>query len=103
MPYFARGLNVAKAAVLFPFSVFGPLLLFLIRKDRVVCGNCKALLPGEVHIPLGDTFNPSPRSLEAHAAGAGPPAGPGPGREGAGQRRRSPTWSGAAGAARARP
>jgi hypothetical protein len=66
MPYFARGLNVAKAAVLFPFSVFGPLLLFLIRKDRVVCGNCKALLPGEVHIPLGDTFNPAPRSLDAH-------------------------------------
>jgi hypothetical protein len=66
MPYFARGLNVAKAAVLFPFSVFGPLLLFLIRKDRVVCGNCKALLPGEVHIPLTDTFNPAPRSLESH-------------------------------------
>jgi hypothetical protein len=66
MPYFSRGLNVAKAAVLFPFSVFGPLLLFLIRKDRVVCGSCKALLPGEVHIPLGDTFNPAPRSLEAH-------------------------------------
>jgi hypothetical protein len=66
MSYFARGLNVAKAAVLFPFSVFGPLLLFLIRKDRVVCSNCKSLLPGEVHIPLGETFNPAPRSLEAH-------------------------------------
>jgi hypothetical protein len=66
MPYFSRGLNVAKAAVLFPFSVFGPLLLFLIRKDRVVCSNCKALLPGEVHIPLTETFNPAPRSLEAH-------------------------------------
>ena len=64
MPYFARGLNVAKAAVLFPFSVFGPLLLFLIRKDRVVCSNCKALLPGEVNIPLLETFSAAPASLE---------------------------------------
>ena len=97
MPYFARGLNVAKAAVLFPFSVFGPLLLFLIRKDRVVCGNCKALLPGEVHIPLGDTFNPSPRSLEAHQQALARRQDPAlVEKELVSQE--SPTWNGAAGA-----
>jgi hypothetical protein len=65
MPYFSRGMNVAKGAALFAIFPLAPLLLFLIRKDRVVCGNCKALLPGEVNIPLLDSFSANPRSLEA--------------------------------------
>jgi hypothetical protein len=44
--YFARGTNVAKMVVLFPFThVVGPLLFFLVRKDRFICTQCLGLLP----------------------------------------------------------
>jgi hypothetical protein len=58
LPYFARGMNIAKLALLFPFTSFiGPLVLFLIRKDRLVCGVCKSLLPGEVAMPMLSAFS----------------------------------------------
>jgi hypothetical protein len=66
LPYFARGINIAKLALLFPFTSFvGPLVLFLIRKDRLVCGYCKALLSGEVHMPMLSAF--SSTAVEDHA------------------------------------
>jgi hypothetical protein len=58
MPYFSRGMNIAKAALLFPFTSFvGPLVLFLVRKDRLICSLCKSLLPGEVAMPFVGAFS----------------------------------------------
>ena len=67
IPYFSRGLNVAKAAALFPLTAFGPLVLFLFRKDRVVCANCHALLPGNLHVPLLESFSSEPESFKSGA------------------------------------
>ena len=63
MPYFSRGINIAKLAVLLPFTFVGPLLFFLIRKDRLVCSWCRALLPGELPLPLLDAFESSPPAI----------------------------------------
>jgi hypothetical protein len=58
MPYFSRGVNIAKAMVLMvPFNVFGPMLFFFMRKDRFICGACSRLLSGEAAIPLLQTFS----------------------------------------------
>jgi hypothetical protein len=65
VPYFSRGINIAKLAVLLPFTFVGPLLFFLIRKDRLVCSWCRALLPGEVSLPLLDAFESSPSAMGA--------------------------------------
>src|SRR5581483_2897869 len=38
LPYFSRGVNIAKAlALMIPFSVVGPLAFFFLRKDRLIC------------------------------------------------------------------
>jgi hypothetical protein len=63
VPYFSRGINIAKLAVLLPFTFVGPLLFFLIRKDRLVCSWCRSLLPGDVPLPLLDAFESSPAAL----------------------------------------
>jgi Double zinc ribbon len=63
VPYFSRGINIAKLAVLLPFTFVGPLLFFLIRKDRLVCSWCRALLPGELPLPLLDAFESAPSSM----------------------------------------
>jgi hypothetical protein len=52
-PYFSRAANVAKAVFLFiPFSIIGPLLFFLLRKDRRICTICQAILKGDGAVPL---------------------------------------------------
>jgi hypothetical protein len=57
-PYFNRGVNVAKALFLMiPLSFFGPLFLFFLRKDRLICGACKGLLGTEVAMPLLQGFS----------------------------------------------
>jgi hypothetical protein len=63
VPYFSRGINIAKLAVLLPFTFVGPLLFFLIRKDRLVCSWCRSLLPGELPLPLLDAFESSPPAI----------------------------------------
>jgi hypothetical protein len=63
VPYFSRGINIAKLAVLLPFTFVGPLLFFLIRKDRLVCSWCRSLLPGDVPLPLLDAFESAPAAL----------------------------------------
>jgi hypothetical protein len=63
VPYFSRGINIAKLAVLLPFTFIGPLLFFLIRKDRLVCSWCRSLLPGELPLPLLDAFESSPPAI----------------------------------------
>ncbi len=63
VPYFSRGINIAKLAVLLPFTFVGPLLFFLIRKDRLVCSWCRSLLPGDVPLPLLDAFESAPSAL----------------------------------------
>jgi hypothetical protein len=58
--YFSRGANVAKAMLLFiPLSFFGPLLFFLLRKDRLICSICKGMLSGEASVPLLQAFSTS--------------------------------------------
>jgi hypothetical protein len=71
-PYFSRGINVAKLAILLPFTFVGPILFFLIRKDRLVCSWCRALLPGELQRGMFDAFSPLP--LAAMPEGALVPA-----------------------------
>jgi hypothetical protein len=72
MPYFSRGVNIGKAAVLMlPFNVLGPLVFFLFRKDRMICSTCMRVLPGERPLALLDAFSASgARALEG-PAGAG--------------------------------
>ncbi len=55
--YFSRGRNVAKLILLLPFSMIGPLLFFFYRKDRIICGNCRHLLPQEAHRGLLGPMN----------------------------------------------
>ena len=43
--YFSRGLNIAKLVALFPITFVLSILFFFLRKDRLVCGNCRKLLP----------------------------------------------------------
>jgi hypothetical protein len=42
--YFARGANVAKLVVLLPVYFVLSLLFYFVRRDRLICGNCKKLL-----------------------------------------------------------
>src|SRR5262249_34527664 len=58
LPYFSRGVNVAKAmALMIPFNVIGRMLFFFVRKDRFICGACNGLRSGEAAIPLLQTFS----------------------------------------------
>lgn len=43
--YFARGVNIAKLVALLPFSIFPPLVFFLLRRERLICSTCHGLLP----------------------------------------------------------
>lgn len=53
VPYFSSGFNIAKAMVLaIPFSFPGPLLFFLLRKDRLICCHCKTLVSRHEATPL---------------------------------------------------
>ena len=63
LPYFSRGLNLAKSAGLLLLSPLGPLVFFLLRRDRVLCSWCKHLLPDEVDVPLLDSFSSTPVGL----------------------------------------
>lgn len=49
--YFSRGLNVAKLVALLPVNFILPILFFFLRRDRLVCGNCRKLLPAAA--PMG--------------------------------------------------
>jgi hypothetical protein len=52
-PYFGRAANIAKALVLMiPFNVVGPLLFFLMRKDRFICSACSRLLKDSASAPM---------------------------------------------------
>ena len=62
VPYFSRGINVGKAAFLFLLTPAAPLVFFFLRRDRAVCSWCRSMLPGEVDVPLLDTFSPTPLS-----------------------------------------
>lgn len=42
--YFSRGINVAKLVMLLPINFVLPILLFFLRRDRLICGNCNKLL-----------------------------------------------------------
>ncbi|HEY0715913.1 MAG TPA: hypothetical protein VGF45_24735 [Polyangia bacterium] len=63
VPFFSRGFNLAKAAVMLPLSPIAPLVFFLIRRDRLVCSWCKNILPGEASLSLLDSFSSSPTGL----------------------------------------
>jgi hypothetical protein len=70
VPYFSRGVNIAKLVVLLPFtSVVGPLLLFFLRKDRFVCTWCRAMLPLEAPVGLLDAFSPNVTLLPPEGLG----------------------------------
>jgi hypothetical protein len=72
MPYFTRGFNVAKAVFFFiPFSIVGPLLFFLLRKDRLICSNCHALLKSDGAVPLAQAFSADGRMLAGYAVTGG--------------------------------
>jgi hypothetical protein len=46
--FFSRGFNVGKLILLFsiaPMIPILPLLFFFLRKDRLICGGCRRLLP----------------------------------------------------------
>ncbi len=75
VPYFSRGINIAKLAVLLPFTFVGPLLFFLIRKDRLVCSWCRSLLPGEMPLPLLDAFESAPPAIAERRLGLLPGEG----------------------------
>lgn len=60
IPFFARGVNMAKALVLLvPFNFVGPLLYFFWRKDRFICTVCRRMLPLEAPLGLFDAFSPT--------------------------------------------
>lgn len=61
--YFSRGLNVAKLVALLPITFILPILFFFLRKDRMVCGNCRRLLPASAPTALLPAF-------QADASGA---------------------------------
>jgi hypothetical protein len=64
VPYFSRGFNVAKAVALtIPFTPVASFLFFLIRRDRALCSWCKSVLPGEIDVPLLDTFSSTPLGM----------------------------------------
>jgi hypothetical protein len=63
VPYFSRGFNLAKGVALLPFSPIAPLLFFLWRRDRAICSWCKSVLPGEMDVPLLETFSSSPVAM----------------------------------------
>src|SRR5262249_44187697 len=64
VPYFNRGVNVAKALFLMiPLSFLGPVLLFFLRKDRLICSACKGLLATEMPMPLLQGIPPEGRAL----------------------------------------
>ncbi len=50
--YFSRGLNIAKLVALLPITFILPILFFFLRKDRLICGNCRKLLPPAAIMPL---------------------------------------------------
>ncbi len=53
VPYFSSGFNIAKAmALAIPFSFPGPLLFFLLRRDRLICCHCKTLVSRSEAMPL---------------------------------------------------
>ncbi len=56
--YFSRGVNVAKAVALFPFTnVVGPLVFFFLRKDRFICTVCRGILPVEAPVRFLEAFS----------------------------------------------
>jgi Double zinc ribbon len=60
VPYFSSGFNVAKAMLLaIPFSFPGPLLFFLMRRDRLICCHCKTLITRNEAMPLLSGVSPS--------------------------------------------
>jgi hypothetical protein len=63
IPYFARGVNVAKAMLLTltPFTLVGPILFFLWRKDRFVCTRCHKMLSVESPVAFLDAFSTGTR------------------------------------------
>jgi len=65
--YFSRAFNVAKAVFLFiPFSIVGPLLFFLLRKDRLICSVCQSLLKNDAVVPFVQAFSPGGRMLAGY-------------------------------------
>ena len=59
MAYFSRGVNVAKAVALVPFTnLVGPLIFILLRKDRLICAACQGLLPVDAAARLLNPFSP---------------------------------------------
>jgi len=59
VPYFSSGFNIAKAMLLaIPFSFPGPLLFFLLRRDRLICCHCKTLITRNEAMPLLPGISP---------------------------------------------
>jgi hypothetical protein len=59
VPYFSSGFNIAKAMVLaIPFNFPGPLLFFLLRRDRLICCHCKTLLSRREAMPMLSGVSP---------------------------------------------
>lgn len=60
VPYFSNGFNVAKAVLLaIPFSFPGPLLFFLLRRDRLICCHCKTLITRNEAMPMLPGVSPA--------------------------------------------
>jgi len=69
LPYFSRAVNLAKAMLLLiPFSVFGPLVFFLLRKDQLICSICKKMLGGKADVPLLRAVSPDGQLLPGFLA-----------------------------------
>jgi hypothetical protein len=59
VPYFSSGFNIAKAMLLaIPFSFPGPLLFFLLRRDRLICCHCKTLVSRSEAVPMLHGISP---------------------------------------------
>lgn len=64
VPYFSRGVNIAKAVALaIPFTFVGPVLFFFWRKDTFICTGCRRMLPFEAPVGLLEAFSPTTTAL----------------------------------------
>ncbi len=67
-PYFWRRFNLAKLILLLPFSMLAPLAFFFFRKDRLICSDCRRLLPMGTQAGLLPAWDAEALSGEGYGA-----------------------------------